>query len=59
MSTSKEVFSLRKNGSLDEAYELALKLNDTSSPDDWDKRALGWCLIDLIKRDPIHIPLKK
>lgn len=56
MPTSRDVFDLRKNGKLEDAYKLALKLNDVPSPDNWDKRALGWCLIDLIKRDSSHIP---
>lgn len=56
MLRSKDVFDLRKNGNLDEAYKLALQLNDVPSCDNWDKRALGWCLIDLIKQDPLHTP---
>lgn len=51
MSTSKEAFALRKAGQLDEAYHLALQLNNTPDVDMWNMRALAWCLIDLIKRD--------
>lgn len=51
MSTSKEVFALRKAGQLDEAYEMAAQLNDTAYPDIWDMRAFGWCLVDLIDRE--------
>mgnify|MGYP000659764338 CR=1 FL=1 len=30
---------------------MALQLMNSPSPDEWDARAFGWCLIDLIKRD--------
>jgi hypothetical protein len=49
--TSKEVFALRKSGSLDEAYEMAQQLMEAPSPGEWDIKAFGWCLIDLIKLD--------
>ena len=49
--SSKEVFAKRKAGALDEAYQMALKLNAESDPDEWDRKALAWCLISLIKRD--------
>jgi len=52
MSTNKEVFALRKAGQLDEAYRLALQLNNAPNAGIWDVRALAWCLIDLIKRGP-------
>jgi hypothetical protein len=51
MTTSKEVFALRKEGALDEAYKMALELMEISDNDDWDIKAFGWCLVDLIKRD--------
>ncbi|TXR47499.1 DUF7017 domain-containing protein [Phyllobacterium endophyticum] len=50
MTTSKEVFASRKSGQIDEAYQMALVLMAKSEPDDWDRRAYGWCLIDLVKR---------
>lgn len=51
MITSKEVFAKRKEGALDEAYQMALQLTNQSSVDDWDFKALAWCLVDLIKRE--------
>jgi tetratricopeptide (TPR) repeat protein len=51
MITSKEVFAKRKEGALDEAYQMAVQLMENPQPDDWDVKAFGWCLIDLIKRD--------
>ena len=51
MVTSKDVFAKRKEGQLDEAYSMALQLMNAINPDDWDIKAFGWCLIDLIKRE--------
>lgn len=51
MITSKEVFAKRKEGAIDEAYQMALQLMSAPKIDDWDFKAFGWCLIDLIKRD--------
>lgn len=51
MITSKEVFAKRKEGAIDEAYQLALELMGAANVDDWGRKALGWCLVDLIKRD--------
>lgn len=51
MSNSKEVFALRKEGRLDEAYQLAVQLNNAPDADIWASRALAWCLVDIIKRD--------
>ena len=48
--TSKMVFSERKVN-LDNAYKMALELINQNSTDEWNQRALAWCLIDLIKRD--------
>lgn len=49
--TSKDVFAKRKEGNIDEAYQMASQLINLPQPDDWDLKAFGWCLIDLIKRD--------
>jgi len=49
--TSKEVFAKRRAGKIDEAYQMALRLMEAQSPGEWDIKAFGWCLIDLIKRD--------
>ena len=51
MTTSKEVFAKRREGQLEEAYQMALQLMNAPNPDEWDAKAFGWCLIDLIKRD--------
>ncbi len=50
MTTSKDVFAKRKAGLLDEAYQMALQRMAAPDKDDWDDKALGWCLVDLIKR---------
>lgn len=51
MITSKEVFAKRKAGQLDQAYKMALELIAENASDEWNVKALAWCLIDLIKRD--------
>lgn len=51
MTSSKDVFAKRKEGAIDEAYRLALQLMASPEVDEWDRKALGWCLVDLIKRD--------
>jgi len=51
MISSKDVFAKRKQGLLDEAYQLALELMSAPSVGEWELKALGWCLIDLVKRD--------
>lgn len=48
---SKEVFAKRKAGAIDEAYQMALQVMAAPDVDEWDRKALGWCLVDLIKRD--------
>lgn len=50
MTTSKDVFAKRKED-IDEAYQLALQLMASPEVDEWDRKAMGWCLVDLIKRD--------
>jgi tetratricopeptide (TPR) repeat protein len=51
MITNKEVFAKRREGALDEAYQMALELMQGPQISDWDIKAFAWCLIDLIKRD--------
>lgn len=51
MTTSKDVFAKRREGHLDEAYQMALQRMAAPDKDEWDGKAFGWCLIDLIKRD--------
>ena len=46
---SKQVFSLRKQGRLQEAYDLAHLALEQGDRDEWLRIALGWVLIDLIK----------
>lgn len=50
MSSSKEVFALRKEGSLDEAYAMALDIINDNPNDEWNIKAFAWCLYDLTKR---------
>lgn len=51
MISSKEVFAKRKEGALDEAYQMAIQLMNNPQRTDWDGKAFAWCVIDLIKRD--------
>lgn len=51
MTTNKEVFAKRREGAVDEAYRMALDLMGSPNTDAWDRKALCWCLIDIIKRD--------
>lgn len=51
MITSKDVFAKRKSGQLDEAYQMAVELVEENASDEWNFKALAWCLIDLLKRD--------
>jgi len=50
MTSSKEVFELRRAGKLAEAYEMALHRMAAPNRDAWDDRAFGWCLVDLVKK---------
>jgi len=51
MLNSKVVFAKRKEGELDEAYQMALQLVSNPQHDSWDLKAFAWCLIDLVKRE--------
>lgn len=51
MITSREVFDKRREGAVDEAYRMALELMSYPNPNDWDRKAYCWCIIDIIKRD--------
>lgn len=51
MITSTEVFAKRREGSIDDAYRMALELMGSPNANDWDRKAFCWCLIDIIKRD--------
>ena len=50
MNDTKEIFRLRREGEIDQAYAMAREAMAGSFADDWDVRALSWCLVDLLKR---------
>ena len=50
MASSKEVFELRREGFLDDAYAMAVRVCSVDPYDEWNAKALAWCLYDLIKR---------
>lgn len=50
MASSKEVFALRKDHRLQEAYEMGCEVVRENPHDEWNKKALAWCLIDMIKK---------
>jgi hypothetical protein len=58
MSNSKEVFQLRKNKQLGDAYELAIKLYNQDPNDEWIQKAYAWVLIDIVKIE-IHNDINK
>lgn len=49
--TPKEIFALRKEGRLDEAYAEAKKSLVTHADDAWMIKALAWVLYDMIKME--------
>lgn len=49
MLSSKEVFTLRKEGKKEEAYNLAVELMQSNPNDDWNVKAFAYCLMDMIK----------
>ncbi len=49
MATSKQVFALRKEGKIEEAYQMALTCILIDSEDEWNIKALAYCLYDKIK----------
>ena len=50
MSSSKDVFAMRREGMLDDAYAMAIDVVHLDPHDEWNIKALAWCLYDLIKR---------
>lgn len=50
MSFSKQAFRLRKSGDLNGALQAARAGITEDSYDEWNQRALGWVLFDLIKK---------
>jgi len=53
--TFKEIDSLRKQGKLDDAYRLACEALQRAPDNLWLKRAKGWVLYDLIKRELLNV----
>lgn len=51
MNTFQEITNLRKQGQLQEAYTRATEALENDSEDLWARRAMGWVLYDLIKRE--------
>lgn len=50
MLTSKEVFAKRKEGDIVEAYSMALELVNSNPHDNWNIKALVYCIIDMLKQ---------
>ena len=50
MANSTEVFALRKEGKINEAFEMASRLIEFDSNEDWNAKAFAYCLNDLIKK---------
>ena len=48
--TSQDVFAVRRSGEIDRAYTMAKTLIANPMHDDWDIRALAYCLCDLATR---------
>lgn len=48
--SSKDVFALRKQGELGQAFAIAEQLIAENPADEWNQRAYAWCAIDLIKQ---------
>lgn len=46
---AKKVSALRKEGKLQEAYNLATSLLNSDKDNEWNKRALAWVLVAIIK----------
>lgn len=58
MSTSTEVFQLRRDKQLEKAYKLAIQLYNQEPNDEWVQKAYAWVLIDFIKIE-IHDDINK
>lgn len=50
MASSREVFEMRREGKLCEAFEMASWLIEHESNADWNAKAYAYCLNDLIKK---------
>lgn len=48
--SSKDVFALRKQGELGQAFAIAEQLISEKPSDEWNQRAYAYCVIDLIKQ---------
>ena len=49
MSNSTEIFALRRAGHIEEAYTKALEIIECNPTDEWNIKAFGWCIYDLIR----------
>ncbi len=49
MSDSREVFRLKREKKLGDAYTLALRLYNEDPSDEWIQKAYAWVLIDIVK----------
>lgn len=49
MADTREIFSLRKEGRIDEALRMARELYEVELNDEWVIKAYAWCLYDKIK----------
>lgn len=54
--TTKQVFELRKNQKLGDAYKIALHLFNDDPNDEWTQKAYAWVLIDIIKIEATKNP---
>lgn len=54
--TTKEIFELRKNKRLSDAYKIALQLFNKDPNDEWTQKAYAWVLIDIIKVESTKNP---
>ncbi len=59
LGTTKEVNALRKAGQISEAFELATELLAVNPENIWNKRAMGWVLLEMMKSNTGTIPKKR
>ncbi|PWJ57301.1 hypothetical protein CLV98_1077 [Dyadobacter jejuensis] len=57
--TAKDVNVLRKNGQLTAAYQLAQELLTAQPHNIWNKRAMGWVLLDILKSENEDLDAKE
>ncbi len=59
LGTAKDVNALRKSGQLTAAFELANELLITNPENVWNKRAMGWVLLEALKSENGYINSKE